>query len=87
MRCSGLRYTMDPETWNSFTAAEKEAFFDGPALEPPPGLESNFDNPTNHNSLVLGVTIACLVLATSSGIIRIYSGVFVKKAVHVEDGK
>ncbi|KAI0024879.1 hypothetical protein F4780DRAFT_794026 [Xylariomycetidae sp. FL0641] len=58
---------------------------DKPALEPPPGVIPNFDNPPNGNIQAhVGVAI-CLFLVTCAVLVRGYSKVFCAKRVELED--
>jgi hypothetical protein len=78
---------MDPDRWLSLSDPQREAILDSPALEPPPGVESNFKNPSNRNDLVIGMTTFCVFLATTFVLIRAYSRLYVLKRIQVEDGK
>ncbi|KAI0389135.1 hypothetical protein F5Y17DRAFT_450189 [Xylariaceae sp. FL0594] len=64
---------------------EQQAILNGPALEPPPGLTSNFSNPPNNNGLALAVTILCLSVSTILLVIRAYTRIFVIRVVRLED--
>ncbi|KAI2473712.1 hypothetical protein F4781DRAFT_438336 [Annulohypoxylon bovei var. microspora] len=77
---------MDSELWNSLTPEEREAYLDGPALEPPSGVQPNFINPPNHDGVMIGVVTMCLILATIVVFIRTYSKLFVEKKFRLEDG-
>ncbi|KAI0818348.1 hypothetical protein GGR55DRAFT_71664 [Xylaria sp. FL0064] len=56
-----------------------------PALEPPEGVESNFDNPPNGNTLVIAVLSVSLALSSLCLLIRVLAkGVYLKK-FQVED--
>ncbi|KZZ89738.1 hypothetical protein AAL_07631 [Moelleriella libera RCEF 2490] len=50
----------------------QEQILNRPALDPPPGLVSNFDNPDNRNAAGYGIAIACFTVASISFIIRVY---------------
>ncbi|KAI0539681.1 hypothetical protein GGR58DRAFT_463759 [Xylaria digitata] len=57
----------------------------GPALEPPEGVESNFDNPSNGNTLVIAVLSVSLAISSLFLLIRgLAKGVYLKK-FQVED--
>ncbi|KAL2016751.1 hypothetical protein VTK56DRAFT_3099 [Thermocarpiscus australiensis] len=58
---------------------------DGPALAPPDGAVSNFDNPSNQNGLARGVLIACASIATVSLVLRAYGRFYLLRKVSVED--
>ncbi|KAI1461803.1 hypothetical protein F4805DRAFT_245270 [Annulohypoxylon moriforme] len=63
----------------------QEDTLNSPALNPPDGVKPNFTNPPNHSDLGLAVIVLCLVLATSTFLMRMYSRIFVMKTMHVED--
>lgn len=77
---------MDFSSWGSLTQEQKDVILDGPALAPPTGVVSNFDNPPNRDGLTLGVIITSVILATTFVLIRIYSKVFVTKKISIPDG-
>ncbi|KAI1101333.1 hypothetical protein F4804DRAFT_316239 [Jackrogersella minutella] len=52
---------------------------DGPATKPPTGVTSNFDNPSNQNSLVRAVLILVLVITSLCVVIRVYSRIILKR--------
>ncbi|KAI1810309.1 hypothetical protein GGS20DRAFT_208183 [Poronia punctata] len=58
---------------------------DGPALAPPPGLQSNFDHPFNDNRLVHGVTIVCLFFTTVAVTLRAYSAFFLVRRLTADN--
>ncbi|KAK8057211.1 hypothetical protein PG996_011148 [Apiospora saccharicola] len=51
------------EFW-ALPPAEREKLLEGPALEPPPGVEPNFDKPPNGNAVVIAVCGTCLVVGS-----------------------
>ncbi|KAI1126629.1 hypothetical protein F5Y10DRAFT_244481 [Nemania abortiva] len=56
-----------------------------PALEPPPGIESNFNNPPNHNiEAHFAVAISIFIVFTGAAL-RAYSKIFCMKQVNLED--
>ncbi|CAJ2508336.1 Uu.00g133620.m01.CDS01 [Anthostomella pinea] len=65
--------------------ANLEAILDGPALAPPAGITSNFDNPVLHNTearIVLGI---CLAISSILFLIRMYGTWFVVKKPRLSD--
>ncbi|KAF2734789.1 hypothetical protein EJ04DRAFT_512233 [Polyplosphaeria fusca] len=54
-----------------------------PALEPPPGVVPDFENPPDMNHE--GATIAFLIIATLATAMRVYTKAFVLKQFHSED--
>lgn len=59
---------------------------DGPALLPPDGVESNFDNPDNQNALAWGVLSTCTAIATICFLLRGYGRVFLLRKFQAEEG-
>ncbi|KAI0146386.1 polyketide synthase [Xylariaceae sp. FL1272] len=51
----------------------------GPVLPPPDGVESNFDHPSNGNTLVIGLTSFFLALATIFIALRVYAKTMYQK--------
>ncbi|CAJ2507044.1 Uu.00g082300.m01.CDS01 [Anthostomella pinea] len=70
----------------SLSPTEKEAALDGPALEPPDNVVSNFDSPPNRNQLCFTVVTIGLIISTVFILIRAYARVFCIKKVHIGDG-
>ncbi|KAI1256205.1 hypothetical protein MGN70_002367 [Eutypa lata] len=65
--------------------SQQEAFLNGPALRPPPGVIPNFENPPNRLATAYaGVTI-CLFATTVAVFVRFYFKVFAIKRVNIED--
>ncbi|KAJ3578665.1 hypothetical protein NPX13_g1900 [Xylaria arbuscula] len=58
---------------------------DKPALAPPPGIQSNFDNPPNENVQAhIGIAI-CIFIVFVGGSLRAYSKIVCMKQVRLED--
>lgn len=64
---------------------QQELLLDGPALAPPTGVDSNFDNPDNNNGLAYGVIAACVAVATLCLMIRGYARLVLFKKLKPED--
>jgi len=58
---------------------------DIPAMFPPPGRKSNFEDPENMHSLVFGVAVATIILMTTALGIRIYTKAFLLKEMRAEE--
>ncbi|PGG99347.1 hypothetical protein AJ80_09385 [Polytolypa hystricis UAMH7299] len=58
---------------------------DGPALAPPEGVTSNFDNPDNQNELALGVLVTCVAIATFSFLLRAYGRIYLLRRFQIEE--
>ena len=50
-----------------------EAILNGPAYTPPAGVQPNFDNPANLNTIVIIVKTLALTFTTLAVLIRIYT--------------
>lgn len=70
----------------AMSSKELEALLAAPALEPPPGVTANFDNPPNRNGLAWGVTTVCTVILTLCLLIRLYARTWMEKKLRVEEG-
>ena len=58
---------------------QQEAVLSGPALAPPNGTVSNFDNPSNENGLAIGVMSLCIAVSSLCLLIRGYLAVLAKR--------
>ncbi|KAF7925760.1 uncharacterized protein EAE98_006985 [Botrytis deweyae] len=58
---------------------------EGPALTPPPGVTSNFDNPYSLRPAADAVKIVTTILATLAIFIRVYTKWRIIREVHLED--
>ncbi|KAI1340367.1 hypothetical protein F5Y15DRAFT_56012 [Xylariaceae sp. FL0016] len=65
--------------------AQQDFVLAQPALAPPAGVISKFDNPPNRNGLAQAVLAVCLTLATFSFAIRMYARVVGLRKVKFED--
>ncbi|KAK8113615.1 hypothetical protein PG984_014141 [Apiospora sp. TS-2023a] len=70
---------MDPATWKSLSPAQQDAVLDGPALNPPTGVKSNFENPLTGMAWYW-VSLYFFFL------LRIIARVCITKRPRVEDG-
>lgn len=71
---------------SSLPPEKQEAILNGPALKPPPGVESNFDDPQNQNVIPHAVIPICLLLATLAILLRTYTKFFLLRRINVDDG-
>jgi hypothetical protein len=69
----------------SLTPAQQEAVLDGPSLEPPLGVDPNFDDPPNLNHIVYPVLILSLVLTTIFLLLRACGRWYAMKTVGTGD--
>ncbi|KFA79682.1 hypothetical protein S40288_09079 [Stachybotrys chartarum IBT 40288] len=67
-------YSLSPE--------EQEMWLEGPALEPPPGITPNLDNPPNGNALALAVISIMFGLASIGMLMRLFIR---RKMLHITD--
>ncbi|KAI1300941.1 hypothetical protein F5Y03DRAFT_363348 [Xylaria venustula] len=56
---------------------DRDAILAQPALQPPPGVTPNFENPPNMNTLSNGVVITALIITSLCILARIHSWVFI----------
>ncbi|KXX79396.1 hypothetical protein MMYC01_204045 [Madurella mycetomatis] len=63
---------------------QQDAILAMPALEPPPGVTPNFENPPNQNGLAHGVMATCLTVTTFCLMLRTYLAVASKKVKATE---
>ncbi|KAK1783185.1 hypothetical protein QBC45DRAFT_447946 [Copromyces sp. CBS 386.78] len=69
----------------SLSQDQIDALLSLPALEPPPGISPNFDDPPNRNGLAYFVTTFCLVVSTLCVFIRLYARVWIEKRARIEE--
>lgn len=60
---------------------------EGPALRPPPGVQPNFVNPPNQNSLGYALLIICFTVSTMMTGVRLYAKFASSKKLGIEDCK
>ncbi|PVH98374.1 hypothetical protein DM02DRAFT_468466, partial [Periconia macrospinosa] len=58
---------------------------EGPALQPPPGVIPQFDDPPNKTAMGAGLIIACASVCIIIVAVRIYAKAFCSKKMDVED--
>lgn len=56
-----------------------------PAMLPPSGRVSNFDNPETMHPIVLGVAVATMTLMTLAVAIRVFTKGFIMKDMRIEE--
>ncbi|KAI8964531.1 hypothetical protein F5Y11DRAFT_88097 [Daldinia sp. FL1419] len=66
---------------SSIVSAGLDSFLDVPALNPPNGVSSNFDNPPNKNYIALAVIPICLTFTTIAFLLRICHRLFFVKSI------
>ena len=60
---------------------EKERFYQGPAMKPPPGAIVNLGNSPNRNSLGFGLLFTAAALSTLAVAVRVYSRLFTRRRI------
>lgn len=80
---SGCYINMDD--FNSLPPAAQEKILNGPAMTPPDGVVSNFDNPIEHNRAARIVLSVCLAISSIFFLIRFYGTWFVMKKPRLSD--
>lgn len=71
----------------SMSQEELDALLAAPALDPPPGVTPNFENPPNKNGLAVAVTTLCIVISTLCLFLRAYVRMWREKTIHKEEGE
>jgi hypothetical protein len=74
-----------PSDLASLPAIWQKAILDGPALQPPPGVQPNFIDPENRNNLGYALIIMCAVVSTAMTGIRLYAKLTSLKRLGIED--
>jgi hypothetical protein len=69
------------------TPAESEALLNGPAMQPPPGVVSNFIDPPNFKEDMVVEEIILLTLSTIAISIRLYTKLRINRQENLEDCK
>lgn len=69
----------------SLSPEQLAALLAAPALEPPPGVTADFDNPPNQNGLAWFVTTFCMVISTLCLFVRLYAKVWVRRETRIEE--
>lgn len=77
---------MDSTILASLSPEEIAFLWEGPALEPPPGIMPDFVNPGGIHGLAYGVVILGGTLAAVSVMLRVISRVVLREAF-IEDGE
>ncbi len=62
-----------------------EAHLNGPAMAPPPGLHSNFKDPSNLKVYFIITLVFCTTFSTVAVLVRMYTKIFLIRKVLVED--
>jgi hypothetical protein len=57
----------------------------GPAMLPPPGVESNFDNPESRVDMTIGLCAAILAIMLVAVSLRVYARAMITKTFGWED--
>ncbi|KAI0465690.1 hypothetical protein F4859DRAFT_527824 [Xylaria cf. heliscus] len=72
-------------SFSSLSTAQQQALLDGPALTAPPGVQSNFENPPNLNSVGYVVPSIALAVTTIFVFIRLYTRFCIIRRARLED--
>ena len=67
------------------TPSELGNLLNGPALQPPPGVEPNFTNPHNSKTVIVAIEAICLALPTLAIFMRIYTQACITRKLVLED--
>ena len=71
----------------NFTLAELVALLNGPAVKPPPGVLSNFDDPPNQDTVARTMTVFFIIFASLAVLIRIYTRRVLLQSFEYDDCK
>ncbi|OTA97789.1 hypothetical protein M434DRAFT_26525 [Hypoxylon sp. CO27-5] len=71
--------------FSHLSPAHLEDALNGPALRPPAGVTPNFEHPGNKNAVSLVALVICLVVASTSLVIRMYVGFLKIRQKHIGD--
>ncbi|KAF7534075.1 hypothetical protein G7054_g6538 [Neopestalotiopsis clavispora] len=69
----------------ALNASQREDYLNGPALSPPPGLESNLNDPANQNAMIRGVFAFYLLITTLVVASRMYCKLLIVREVQLQD--
>lgn len=72
-------------TLSNLTAALQQAMLEGPALMPPPGVQPNFVDPPNQNTLGYALLSICYSISASMVGIRLFARISRYKRMDIED--
>ena len=64
-----------------------EELMELPAMEAPPGVTPNFDDPPNRNGLAIGVLTLFTVISTLGMILRVYAKCYVMRQWKIQECK
>lgn len=71
--------------FSHLSPSDLDKALNGPALQPPPGVIPNFEHPGNKNTVALVALIICLVVSSTSLVIRAYVRFWKTRQQHVGD--
>ena len=74
-------------TLSNLTPQQLQAFLDGPALPPPPGVIPQLDHPPNLRTTGIAAQVVCLVLATLALCMRLYTKAAIIRQIVLADCK
>ena len=63
----------------------KAQLLNGPALPPPPGVTPNFVNPANLDKLTIAIFTLCMILATLTVILRMWTKICIIRQTSIDD--
>jgi hypothetical protein len=72
---------------NQESGSDFQAKLEAPALQPPPGITSNFVDPPNRSDYAYAALIVCVSVVSGFAILRAYARIFYMKKVHLADCK
>lgn len=69
----------------AMTLEQIQALLEGPAMAPPPGIESNFVNPPDLKNVDYTVMLIAIIFPTIATALRLYTKAFVIRTLGCED--
>lgn len=76
---------MELDQISKLPPSEQELILTGPALQPPPGVVPNFQDPDNKDDVARAILAAGLVATSLAVFVRAYSKLICMKQVEIED--
>lgn len=73
--------------FNKLTPAQQRVLLEGPALQPPLGVKSDFAHRTDRNGEGYAAVTICITISTLVFALRMYAKGFVSRRFAVEDCK
>ena len=76
-----------PSLTTTITSEQLNILLEKPAGTPPAGVVPNFQNPANHTTAVISISVICGIAVTTAVAIRMYTKILLIKSIACEDCK